>query len=549
MKRSVKATMSLLLASTMALSMAACGSSGESSAATNDSSKGGNDASVTNFKIFAGTNPLSPDNGTKPLVKQMNEAMGVNIDWECVSGDVLTERKNLIFGTDDLPDAFMGAALTDYELITGGNDGALIPLNDYINEETMPNLMKVLAKRPNTMATCTMPDGNIYTLPTISEMGFSYKDGNQYYIGAIPQFTAINQDWLKKLNLQMPETVDDYHDVLTAFKNNDPNGNGKADEIPLSFIFPEANGAWCAGMGTFFAPFGFTDYNMDHRTVEDGKVIYNAMREEYKNAMAYYHNWYEEGLIDVETFSQEASQYIAKGKNQDVILGSYVWWEIPEVVGADRADMYTYLPILKDANGKSGVNLNEQGTVGRGSFAISKNCKDPETLLKWADQLYDPKNSMQAIYGPIGTFFEEKPDDKGVYVNKTPPEGTTSGELKGMNELLGPSAQLNEDFGSLYYMEDRAQQRLDDLNNFWFNNVNNFEYYPSVVYTLEETEIVNDKLADIKSYTAEMSSNWLINGGVEEQWDEYVSQLKAMGIDEVVKCWQDAYDRYDKALK
>lgn len=558
MKSSVKTTMSMLLVSAMVLSMTACGGgSGSSGSSASDSSStsastsapNSSDASVKDFKIFAGTNALSPDNGTKPIVKQMNEAMGVNITWECVSGDLLTERKNLIFGTNDLPDAFMGAQLTDYELITGGTNGALIPLNDYINEKTMPNLMKILEKRPNTLATLTMPDGNIYTLPTISEMGFTYEDGNQYYIGAIPQFTVINQDWLKKLNLKMPETIDQYHDVLTAFKTKDPNGNGKADEVPLSFIYTPTKGGWCAGLGTFFAPFGFTDYNQDHRAVNDGKVIYNATREEYKKAIAYYHNWFKEGLVDVEGFSQDATQYIAKGKNQDIILGSYAWWEIPEVVGADRASMYSYLPILTDADGKSGVNLNEQGTVGRGTFAVSKVCKNPELLLKWVDQMYDPKMSMQAIYGPIGVCFEEKPDEKGVYLNKTPPEGTTPGELKGMNELQGPTAQLNEDFGSLYYMEDRAMQRLDDLKSFWFNDVKNFESYPSVVFTLEETEIINDKLADIKTYTDEMTTGWLLNGGVEEQWDEYVSQLKSLGIDDVVKCWQDAYDRYKKALK
>lgn len=265
--------------------------------------------------MVANTSALSPDNSEKPLVKQMNEAMGVTIEWNCVSGDTMTEKKNLILNSgDDMPDALMDAAMSDSELITAGSKGLLIALEDYINEETMPNLMKLIEKRPQLLATCTMPDGHIYGLPTISEMGFNYSDGGTYYIGAIPQFTAINTAWLEAVNMEMPTTVDELHDVLVAFKENDVNGNGDpTDEIPMSFIYPETNGAWCAGMSTFFAPFGCTDYQMDHRAIKDGKVYYQAASEEYKNAIAYYHDWFEEGLIDIEVFSQDSSQYIAKG--------------------------------------------------------------------------------------------------------------------------------------------------------------------------------------------------------------------------------------------
>ena len=115
--------------------------------------------------------------------------------------------------------------------------------------------------------------------------------------------------------------------------------------------------------------------------------------------------------------------------------------------------------------------------------------------------MYEPLNSMQAIYGPIGVFFEKEPDANGVYVNAAPPEGETEGELKAKNELLGPTEQLNEDYGKYYYMEDRAQQRLDDLKNFWFQYVDDTDYYPNVVFSEDEINVINDKLSDIKSMT------------------------------------------------
>ena len=84
-----------------------------------------------------------------------------------------------------------------------------------------------------------MPDGHIYTLPKFGEMGFTYDgDGKEYQIGAIPQFSAINTKWLEAVGMEMPTTVDELHDVLVAFKDKDPNGNGQADEIPHVLHLP-----------------------------------------------------------------------------------------------------------------------------------------------------------------------------------------------------------------------------------------------------------------------------------------------------------------------
>jgi len=543
MRKLMKKVMSIMLAVAMALSMTACGGS-QKPESTGDSNAEG---AVTKFEIFAGVGSLSPDNSEKPVIQQMNEGMGVSIDWTCVSGDALVEKKNLVLNAgSNLPDAFMGADLTDYELITNGSNGIFISLEDYINEETMPNLSQVIKERPELLATCTMPDGHIYSLPTVTEMGFTYSDGNEYQIGAIPQFMAINMQWLDAVNMDMPTTIDELHDVLVAFKENDCNGNGDpTDEIPLSFEW----GHWCADMGSLFSAFGFTDYtsNKDvngkesHRAIEDGKVYYQSATENYKEAMIYFHQWYEEGLIDIEIFSQEDSQYIAKGSGDDARLGVFSWWEIAEVVG-DNVDQYEYLTFLSDADGNLGVNLNEQPTTKHEQFAVTSTCENPELLMKWIDQVYEPVLSMQAVYGPIGEYFESEPDDNGVYVETA----EAGGDLKARTELKGPFRQMSSDFGTYYYMEARAQERIDDLKNIWFEKVDNLEYYPSVVYSLEEIDIVNEHISDLNTYVTETSANWIIYGGIEEEWDGYIKTLESNGMNEVVSAWQSAYDRYQE---
>lgn len=523
-----------MVAGTMIVSLTACGGKGEGN-------KGSIDTSVKEFNIFAGISALSPDNSEKPVIKQMNEKMGITVNWDCISGDTLTEKKNLVLNSGtNLPDAFMGASLSDYEIITNGNNGIFIPLESYIKEDTMPNLSKLVKERPELLATCTMPDGHIYTLPNISEMDFKYSDGKNYNIFAIPQFMAINKKWLQAVNKEMPKTIDELHDVLVAFKEKDCNGNGDPnDEIPLSFEW----GHWCANMTSLFSAFGFTDYNADHRAFKDGKVYYNASTENYKAAMKYFHEWYKEGLIDIEAFSQDDSQYIAKGSGEDARLGVFSWWEVPEVVGK-HADEYEYLTYLSGSDGTIGVNLNEQGRTGHDRFAITKACKNPELLMKWIDQCYDPILSMQIVYGPIGEYFEKEPDKNGVYVETA----EAGGNLKAKTELWSPYRQLSTDFGTYYYMEDRAKKRLDDLSNIWFEKVTNFEYFPSVVYSLEETETINEHISDLNDYVSETAANWIIKGGVDEEWDKYVAQLEAMGVKDVVGAWQSAYDRYAKEV-
>lgn len=157
--------------------------------------------------------------------------------------------------------------------------------------------------------------------------------------------------------------------------------------------------------------------------------------------------------------------------------------------------------------------------------------------------------SMQCNYGPIGVFFDETPDEKGVYKTIELKEGETEGELKSKSELLGPTRQLTEDYGKYFYLEARAQQRLDDLRDFWFNYVDSTESYPNVVYTEEEIDVINDRLSDLKSFTEERASHWLRDGGIEAEWDQYLKDLDSMGLQDVVGAWQSAYDRYAEAIK
>ena len=184
----------------------------------------------------------------------------------------------------------------------------------------MPNLYKILEENPDIRSAITMSDGCIYGLPSGEKMGtagIGAKD--DYSIYTIPQFSMINKAWLDELGLEVPKTLDELHEALKAFKENDMSatyyGNDKGSTIPMSTGLDQ----WCWGQNIFYAGFGFTNWPNDviNDLVlnPDGKVEFVCASDNYRKAMTYFHDWYKEGLMDVEMFSQSDTQLISDRKS------------------------------------------------------------------------------------------------------------------------------------------------------------------------------------------------------------------------------------------
>lgn len=468
--------------------------------------------------------PLAPNYNEMEIIQTLEDMTNVHIEWNNIPEDGYEEKKNLMLASGDLPDAFYGANLTDLDIVKYGKNGTLIPLEDLI-EEHAPNIQKLFERRPEIKSMVTAPDGHIYTLPRAEEAG----------LGAVPNFTSINKAWLDQLGLDMPTTLEEYKEVLVAFKEQDPNGNGEQDELPVSFMY----NFWTGNFGDMFAAFGIPD-NTEHRIVRDGEVIFTAVQPEFKEAVDYYHGWVEEGLIDKESFTQDVSQYFAKGKGER--YGSYIWWETAEVVGPELRDDYVLLPPLEGPNGDVLVGRANNSDYARGAFAITSENKNPEITMRWVDQLYDTKMSAQVNWGPIGTIFEEEGDK---LVLKEQPDDVIMGELRQKVAPNGPIAILKEDFENTVEMEPRAKQRLEDLNEIYAPHLAE-ENYPMIFFTPEELDELNRLEVDIKEFVNQKKATWLMKGGVNEEWDQYVDQLKAMGLDRMMEIYQDGLDRFNE---
>ena len=383
-------------------------------------------------------------------------------------------------------------------------------------------------ERPEIRAAMTASDGHIYTLPNAEELG----------LDAVPFFLSINQAWLDALGLPLPTTVDEYHDALVAFKTQDPNGNGKADEIPLSFL----NNWLCANIDDLFAALGGhrRQQRPPHRARRHGDL--HGADERYRDAIATLHDWYDEGLIDPESFTQDDKAYLAKGKTETPVLGSYFWWETKEVVGTDRADDYALLPVLDGRRGPAGRPSN-LADFGRSAFAITSANEYPSATMRWADRLYEPVMSAQVSYGPIGETLEENAD--GVLVQAPLPDGVNAGELR---QQVAPGAGAphvltRDHFENVVLPEPRALQRLQDLEEHYLPYAEP-ENYPSVFFSVEELQEIGSIEPDIKALVEQKRAEWITAGGVEDAWDGYVSQLESMGLDRLVEIYQAGYDRF-----
>src|SRR5690606_345994 len=195
-----------------------------------------------------------------------------------------------------------------------GSQGLFLPLNDLIDEYCV-EVKRIFKDYPDIKELVTANDGNIYTMPYVNDC---------FHCNCGIERMWIYRPWLDELGLSMPTTLDEFEDVLTAFVNEDPNGNGKRDELPL---MAHAHPGWPAPLSNFFM--GSFLYNpggpASNRPnpwlyLNNGKVDFVANKPEWREGLRYQHRLFAKGLIAKESFTQdlEALQRIGDRKGDNI---------------------------------------------------------------------------------------------------------------------------------------------------------------------------------------------------------------------------------------
>lgn len=483
------------------------------------------------YDVLIRVRPMNGNPDEMEIFKVLEEETNVHMNFEAIAQAEWNEKINLLMGGGvDLPDAlYSGYALNDTELVTYGSQGMLLALNSYI-DEYMPNFARVLEEHPEVKGAITAPDGNIYALPFVRMDGLT---------GQIPSNMFINKKWLERLNLSAPTTIAELETVLTAFKELDPNGNGIADEIPMTFKFLGSQ----RDLGGLFGMFGYADNlyaGQHHFVVDDGKVVFVPTSEGYKKACDYlYEHFFSKGLIDLEGFTMDKATYNAQNQGEVANIGIFFAWNIFDL-GSVHMDEYTALAPMLGPDGHTSWGYVTSAGIEHTGLIVTSSCKEPEYLLMWADKMYDYKYAMQMEYGMVGHTLVDNGD--GTYGFAPTPDGMTYDEFLFGSTFPDSHLALFRDFYDTMLPIPANAQAKDKINNEMYLPVATTKYYPSLLFSADDNDVISLIGGDIIAYAETMRAKWLAYGGVNDEWDAYVQRLESMGLGEYTDIYQRTYD-------
>lgn len=558
----MKRYLTLLLALAMIVSVfAGCGGNGSTSSTaskadtpTASTADTGDDSSSETAEVVNGTNvtglPIVTEPVTisvakerhmldttksyneKPAFKNLTEETGITIDWMELAAGTAAEKVPLMLSSGDLPDVFW-ALLSDTQVLT--NEEFLVPLEDMLPVYA-PNLLATYEALGTDWKTIAeTPTGHVYGLLGRYE---SLKENTGDGIA------IINKTWLDKVGKSVPTNLDELYDVLKAFKEGDPNGNGTADEIPYCF----AEDMWCASIANDVGWWGLGQGagNTTYYQIRDGVVSKTVDTDEYRAFLEYEHKLYAEGLIDQEGFSQNTETFSNKIKNNQV--GLYYSWTALEYLTSEQEKDWVVMPTLQAIDGVEPVANGEvdRSTIQKNKWVITTACEHPEAALRLWDYLgRDTESKLTVALGEKGVLWDEYENGGYYFVvpTDTTPEFTfehmkyTYGTVNDPPLLTKEETPVND--GEISPAAALRDQMVDQVNANYNAKENQL---PQSYVTPEAADKLSFIATDLEAYIKEYRANAIMNGVTDSDWEAYTKRLADLRYDEYIEWYQQRYD-------
>lgn len=475
------------------------------------------------FTVFLNSNNMPFDSNWQvwqEAAKRTNISLKGTIS---LSNSNEEEAFNLMMSSGNLADIIGYVDASSLEKL--GRDGGMIPLNDLIKEHA-PNIQKVLDEDARFRQTAYSLDGNIYQIPKNQELKAA-------------EFWWIRQDWLDKLNLKAPTTVDELHDVLYAFRNEDPNGNGLKDEIPL---FDRAG--WKQPDEYLY----LWDTSLEFYP-RDGKMKYEPLEENFKTGVSNMIKWYQEGLIDPEIFTRGAS-------SRDTLLGgdlggcTHDWVSTANYNSTLQETIPGFQMVAivppADQNGVVKERVSRYPGVGWG---ISSQCKDPVTVIKFMDYFFTEEGSDLMNWGIEGDTFTRDADGSKHFTDTVlQSELTPIGYLRSIGAQYRIGMCQDGDYEYATMKEDGIEaNKLYNGHDEWFDDSlpPYLDGKMALKYTSDDETEYKNIMASIKPYVDEKFQSWILGvNDFDSEYDIFIKELKARGIDRALEINQKAYDTF-----
>ncbi|SFK75191.1 putative aldouronate transport system substrate-binding protein [Paenibacillus sp. 1_12] len=502
----------------------------------------------TTLKVLVKGSAFVEDFATNEYTKFLEEKTNIHIEWDVAPEKSAIEKLNLVLGSGDLPDIIMGFDISPTQQLIYGNTGEFLDLTKYIDQYGIET-KKMFEKLPYVKDAITAPGGKIYGLPLV----------NECFHCSLSQKTWIYKPWLDKLGLQVPTTTEEFYNVLKAFKTKDPNGNGKADEIPLAgaAVGPNVN-IDSFIMNAFVLNPSIVNGSEKRLFINNGKVDVAFNKPEFKDGLEYLNKLYAEGLIAPQSFTQDRDQAKQMGENPGtVILGAAVAQHDGVFTDTSKGNVgrwldYVAVPALKGPKGVQVAPLNN--SVSQGRFVITKASKNPEAAFRWADLMYDQEMTLRNAEGRPN--IEWKLADPGeIGINGKPAIWKyTDAKLASVQNVkwsqTGPSLRTND-----FRLGLVPDPKLPQESILYTETKTKYEPYkqkedtvlPQLFFTNEQAAELADLDKTINDHVKEMIARFIIGDAkLDKDWDGYLKNLDNMKLKRYLEIYQTAYDAKKK---
>jgi putative aldouronate transport system substrate-binding protein len=460
-----------------------------------------------------------------PIIQEITKRTNVSFDFipGPTTEDQFREKFNVIIASGSIPDVVVSPYRDD--MFKVAEQGIFEPLDEQIDQNA-PNLKKILTGNPDIIKSLKSSDGKDYFLP---------------FLGAVKTFKVwmVREDWLQKLNLSTPETLDDWYSMLKAFKEKDPNGNGKQDEIPYTTRNTKA------GVLSFMEAYGISGFEANEQYfIEDNTVKYAYTDSRFKDALTYINKLYNEGLIDPEYATNDTKVWLSRitnevsGACQDTTARAY---SLGGMIKAANPNSTASMAVVAPPKGPSGNRMTtSQMQPVRGFTAISAKSKYKDEIVKLFDYFYSEDGSLLMNFGLEGQTYNMV-DGKPQYTEAITKDSQGRSILSMLNVFGHREWAYAQDVGyENALLDDKYVQYRNDMEQYIKPTI------PALSFTGDERDIINNKYTEIQTYKDEMVDKFIMGKEPIANFDAFVNKIKAMGIDEVLAVEQAAYDRYNK---
>ena len=483
------------------------------------------------------------------FLKEIEEKANIKLEIISTPSSDSLEKRNLMLAGDDYPDLL----LTDWTAILTKSDimqfavkeGIFLPITEYVDKYGN-NMKRIFDENPAYREGSTAPDGEIYGFARFSEC---------YHCSAYPKI-YLRQDWMDKLNLEMPTNTEELREVLRAFVNEDPNGNGEKDEIGL------------IGATTWNTPVEFALMGMSFQTVKpdfwlslgsDGESVeFSPSTDAYREGLRYIKSLYDEGLIDPTSFTQKEDIMAQTVRTEPHVVGMYVCdhaamgYNNSDPVEAENYQIL--IPVAgPDGFRRQGQNANE-GTITGFEAVITDKCQYPEAAFRLIDEFfYDDDYNMMRFKGKEGLGWERAAEGaKNVFggearyvVLSVPEEDKEENDKYGFG--VGPQADVASFRLAMLpevenvYLQENYEQRitLDTQKVEEFIPEKRLEYNPFI--PLEMTDEYAEIQTNLNSFVRKTIVQFITGErDIENGWEEYLSELDSYRVDRYVEIYKTA---------